>query len=78
MLYATVSSTRADVRVPDTETLTLVYANAMPASLVTAKKSGQASRRTEASPAGEAPADANGKHFTEYLQLHRTRTDAGM
>ena len=78
MLYTIVSSTRADVRVPDTDTLTLAYANIMPAPLVTPKKSVQSSRRSATLSAAEASADANGKHFTEYLELHRTRPDAGI
>ena len=78
MLYANISSTRADIRLPDTDTLTLANANAVPAALVTPKKSVQGNRRTATSSVTEASVEANGKHFSDYLQLHKTRTDTGL
>lgn len=74
MLYANISSTHADMRVMDTDTLTLAYANAMPAALVTPLRALPGSNhRTVVETAAGQSAGANSKHFTEYLQLHKTR-----
>jgi hypothetical protein len=73
VLYANISSTRADMRDHAVETFARAYASARPAVYIpswqSAPQNGQLTVTREppqASPSAQ-------RHFAEYLQLHRSR-----
>jgi hypothetical protein len=76
VLYANISSPRADMRAHAVDTFALAYVSARPAVFMpqwhSTPRNGQGTVAREPS---QAQPSAQ-RHFAEYLQLHRSRIDS--
>ena len=76
MLYANVSTTRADMRAHDPDTFALAYVSARPAVFLLPAASQESAPGRVVKPAPAPARPAVQRHFDEYLQLHRSRVEA--
>ena len=77
MLYTNVSSTRADMRIQDTDTIALAYVAAAPIAPGTLSNNQRARDRLETAATSAAlPAvESADPRFAEYLKLHQSRME---